>query len=92
MSFCSDGWADREDIIQDYEEEANGGISIRIQSPTVMDFDDYYFSLKPFKNTRNPWWEEFWEHRFNCTFSTKPDGLNKCTGENTVKQVSSAQE
>lgn len=63
----SDGWADRYEVIQDYEEESIGGISVRIHSPYVESFDQHYFSLHPDNNTRNPWFREFWEHRFNCT-------------------------
>ena len=65
----SDGWADRMDVVQGYEAEAVGGISIRIHSPRVDSFDKEYFALKPDKSTlaRNPWFQEFWENRFNCT-------------------------
>ena len=66
--FClnSDGWSDRYDVIEGFEEEAVGGISVRIYSPYVHEFDPYYFSLHPENNTRNPWFREFWEHKFNC--------------------------
>ncbi|KAI9554763.1 glutamate receptor [Daphnia sinensis] len=64
----SDGWADRLDVVQGYEAEAEGGISIRIHSPPVASFDRDYFALKPDAATRarNPWFQEFWEHRFDC--------------------------
>lgn len=68
----SDGWSDRYDVIEGYEIEAVGGISVRIYSPYVTEFDPYYFSLHPDNNTRNPWFREFWEHRFNCTLPTSP--------------------
>ncbi|KAI1298763.1 Metabotropic glutamate receptor 5 [Halotydeus destructor] len=67
----SDGWADRYDVVEDYEQEAVGGISVRIYSPYVHQFDPYYFNLKPDTNTRNPWFREFWEHKFNCTLPPK---------------------
>jgi hypothetical protein len=62
----SDGWSDRYDVIEGFEEEAVGGISVRIYSPYVHEFDNYYFNLNPFNNTRNPWFREFWEHKFGC--------------------------
>ena len=62
----SDGWADRRDVIKDYEREAIGSITVRINSPYIHSFDDYYFSLHPHNNSRNPWFREFWEQRFNC--------------------------
>ncbi len=94
MCVCafSDGWADRLDVVQGYEAEAEGGISIRIHSPRVDSFDREYFALKPDRLTlaRNPWFQEFWEHRFNCTLvSNRPlnngtlavaSGRKLCTG------------
>jgi hypothetical protein len=63
----SDGWSDRPDVVQGLEREAVGGISVRIYSPYVADFDEYYFNLNPINNTRNPWFKEFWELRSNCS-------------------------
>ena len=54
-------------MVQDLEEEAVGGISVRIFSPYVDDFDEYYFNLNPVNNSRNPWFREFWESRFECS-------------------------
>lgn len=62
----SDGWADRQDVVVDYEMQALGSISIRIHSPALKSFDDYYFALNPFENNRNPWFREFWEDKFGC--------------------------
>ncbi|XP_018331410.1 metabotropic glutamate receptor 5-like [Agrilus planipennis] len=62
----SDGWADRNDVTEGYEAEAWGSISIRIYSPYVKEFDDYYLSLRPNTNTRNPWFKELWETHFGC--------------------------
>lgn len=58
-----------------YEREAVGSITVRIHSPYVTKFDPYYFSLSPFNHTRNPWFEEFWQHKFNCEMPTT--GLRK---------------
>ncbi|CAG9765198.1 unnamed protein product [Ceutorhynchus assimilis] len=62
----SDGWADRNDVTRNYENQAWGGLSIRIHSPHVESFDKYYLSLRPESNTRNPWFKEFWETKFQC--------------------------
>jgi hypothetical protein len=72
-TFSSDGWADRGDVTQEYEEEAWGGISIRIHSPHVSSFDEYYWSLKPHTNLRNPWFKEFWESHFSCSLGGEPE-------------------
>ena len=58
-------------MVQGYEAEAEGGISIRIHSPPVASFDRDYFALKPdaITRARNPWFQEFWEHRFDCVLN-----------------------
>uniref|UniRef100_A0A7M4DWE5 Glutamate metabotropic receptor 1 n=1 Tax=Crocodylus porosus TaxID=8502 RepID=A0A7M4DWE5_CROPO len=68
----SDGWADRDEVIEGYEPEANGGITIKLQSPEVLSFDDYYLKLRLDTNTRNPWFPEFWQHRFQCRIPGHP--------------------
>lgn len=70
--FFSDGWADRSEVVQGFEYEAQGSISIRIHSPYVKAFDNYYLSLKPVTNTRNPWFTEFWQSRFTCKMPEDP--------------------
>ncbi|XP_024944343.1 metabotropic glutamate receptor 1 isoform X2 [Cephus cinctus] len=68
----SDGWADRDEVVEGLEDEAWGSLSIRIHSPYVSEFDDHYFNLNPFNNTRNPWFAEFWQHKFNCVLPEMP--------------------
>lgn len=83
----SDGWADRDDVVEGYEDEAWSSLSIRIHSPYVREFDEHYFSLNPFNNSRNPWFIEFWQDKFNCvmpnTFNsyTEEDGGNNIVTE-----------
>jgi metabotropic glutamate receptor 1 len=84
----SDGWADRQDVVVDFEKEALGAITIRIHSPYVNSFDNYYFGLSPFENKRNPWFKEFWQKKFHCrlpdsnllNFSSTND-TKICTGK-----------
>lgn len=59
----SDGWADRNDVVEGLEEEAEGAFSIRIHSPKVDSFRQYYTALNPENNTVNPWFREFWQHK-----------------------------
>lgn len=66
VHLCSDGWADRYDVTDGYQKEAAGGITIKLQSAYVTWFDDYYLNLQPDTNQRNPWFLEFWQHRFQC--------------------------
>ncbi|GIX81014.1 metabotropic glutamate receptor 2 [Caerostris extrusa] len=50
--------------------------------PIDADFDNYFKSLKPFSNTRNPWFKEFWEDQFKCVFkkTTSAERRKLCTG------------
>ncbi|XP_077139184.1 metabotropic glutamate receptor 1 isoform X1 [Ranitomeya variabilis] len=68
----SDGWADRDEVIDGFEPEANGGITIKLQSPEVRSFDDYFLSLRLDTNSRNPWFAEFWQYRFQCRIPGHP--------------------
>uniref|UniRef100_A0A8C5CL24 Glutamate receptor, metabotropic 5b n=1 Tax=Gadus morhua TaxID=8049 RepID=A0A8C5CL24_GADMO len=68
----SDGWADRYDVTDGYVREAAGGITIKLQSADVKWFDDYYLKLRPDNNHRNPWFPEFWQHRFHCRLKGHP--------------------
>ncbi|XP_056297661.1 metabotropic glutamate receptor 5b [Pseudoliparis swirei] len=68
----SDGWADRYDVTDGYVREAAGGITIKLQSADVKWFDEYYLRLRPENNLRNPWFPEFWQHRFHCRLKGHP--------------------
>ena len=84
----SDGWADRQDVVIDYENNAVGSISIRIHSPKVKSFDDYYFGLDPFENKRNPWFKEFWEEKFHCKIPPERTKLTTTTMAASIDQQS----
>uniref|UniRef100_H3DPR0 Metabotropic glutamate receptor 5 n=1 Tax=Tetraodon nigroviridis TaxID=99883 RepID=H3DPR0_TETNG len=68
----SDGWADRVEVVEGYEQEAVGGITVKLQSEEVSSFDDYFLKLRLGTNTRNPWFPEFWQHRFQCRLPGHP--------------------
>lgn len=70
--FRSDGWADRYEVVEGYEQEAEGGITMKLQSEVVKSFDDYYLKLRLDANTRNPWFPEFWQYRFQCRLPGHP--------------------
>lgn len=55
-----------------YVREAAGGITIKLQSADVKWFDEYYLKLRPDNNLRNPWFPEFWQHRFHCRLKGHP--------------------
>ncbi|XP_022654020.1 metabotropic glutamate receptor 5-like isoform X3 [Varroa destructor] len=84
--FGSDGWSDRMDVVANLERHATGSISVRLHTNYDTEFDQYYFGLDPFTNKRNPWFREFWETRFNCSFrNTNSSASNKQTGSSRRK-------
>ncbi|XP_029902962.1 metabotropic glutamate receptor 1 [Myripristis murdjan] len=68
----SDGWADRDEVVEGYEQEAEGGITMKLQSAVVKSFDNYFLKLRLDTNTRNPWFPEFWQYRFQCRLPGHP--------------------
>ncbi|XP_069746984.1 metabotropic glutamate receptor 5b isoform X5 [Narcine bancroftii] len=87
---CSDGWADRYDVIDGYQREAVGGITIKLQSPDVTWFDDYYLQLRPENHFKNPWFIEFWQHRFQCRLKNQQQENSHynrtCDGSETLHE------
>ncbi|XP_044297960.1 metabotropic glutamate receptor 5 isoform X3 [Varanus komodoensis] len=91
----SDGWADRYDVTDGYQREAAGGITIKLQSPDVKWFDDYYLQLQPETNHRNPWFQEFWQHRFQCRLKGSPQEntkFNKTCSSNLTLETQHVQD
>ncbi|CAD6184781.1 unnamed protein product [Caenorhabditis auriculariae] len=85
----SDGWADRNDVVEGLESEAEGSFSIRIHAPKIPGFRQYYTSLHPENNTMNPWFREFWQQKFNCQFAVSKEDKNNeniriCTGQENL--------
>ncbi|XP_074540813.1 metabotropic glutamate receptor 1 isoform X2 [Halichoeres trimaculatus] len=86
----SDGWADRYEVVEGYEQEAEGGITMKLQSAVVKSFDDYYLKLRLDTNTRNPWFAEFWQYRFQCRLPGHPQENKNykkvCTGNESLHE------
>uniref|UniRef100_A0AAQ6IH17 Metabotropic glutamate receptor 5 n=1 Tax=Anabas testudineus TaxID=64144 RepID=A0AAQ6IH17_ANATE len=86
----SDGWADRYDVTDGFVKEAAGGITIKLQSADVKWFDEYYLKLRPENNFRNPWFPEFWQHRFHCRLKGHAQESNKynrtCSKRESLRQ------
>ncbi|KAG7280590.1 hypothetical protein CRUP_028316 [Coryphaenoides rupestris] len=66
MSFtwvASDGWGAQESV------RGGGGraFTLELASYPIREFEDYFTKLNPYTNTRNPWFKEFWEHKFGCS-------------------------
>ncbi|XP_043924754.1 metabotropic glutamate receptor 1 [Protopterus annectens] len=86
----SDGWADRDEVVEGYEQEAAGGITIKLKSAEVRSFDDYFLKLRLGNNRRNPWFPEFWQYRFQCRIPghplENPNAKRNCTGNESLKE------
>uniref|UniRef100_A0A8I5ZT60 Glutamate metabotropic receptor 2 n=1 Tax=Rattus norvegicus TaxID=10116 RepID=A0A8I5ZT60_RAT len=65
---ASDGWGALESVVAGSERAAEGAITIELASYPISDFASYFQSLDPWNNSRNPWFREFWEERFHCSF------------------------
>ncbi|KRX87399.1 Metabotropic glutamate receptor 5, partial [Trichinella pseudospiralis] len=82
----SESWSDRKDVVAGVEDVAAGGFSFRIYSPRMTQFDSYYFNLTPKNNYRNPWFVDFWEEKFQCSYTESTRNLYSkiCTGNENV--------
>lgn len=83
LSLNSDGWADRPDVVEGVEEVAAGGMSIKLHSPQLPEFDPLFQNLTPFNNSRNPWFQEFWQEKFKCRIPGEHEDdrfVPECTG------------
>ncbi|XP_042905031.1 metabotropic glutamate receptor 3 isoform X1 [Parasteatoda tepidariorum] len=82
----SDGWGAKDRVVKGNEHLVKGAITILPKRYPIDGFDEYFTSLTPETNTRNPWFEEFWETQFNCQFNTMDTTSTiKCTGKEDLK-------
>ncbi|KAK3741103.1 hypothetical protein QZH41_013926, partial [Actinostola sp. cb2023] len=67
--IASDFWGTRRSPVEGHEEEAEGAITISLKSVESKGFRDYFINLNPIEHSSvNPWFNEFWEKQFNCSF------------------------
>ncbi|XKL62464.1 hypothetical protein PGB90_002297 [Kerria lacca] len=83
----SDIWATRFNQIKNYEAEAKGSMTLGIDDTKMFEFDEYFLSRNLTNNQRNPWFEEFWENRFNCSANPYSNSYSRiCTGNENLKE------
>ncbi|XP_057330958.1 metabotropic glutamate receptor isoform X1 [Microplitis mediator] len=75
--IASDGWGRQNKLVEGIEDEAEGAITVELQSKTIPSFDDYMQALTPQINKRNPWFGEYWEDVFDCTLPKNPPVIIK---------------
>ncbi|XP_011297062.1 metabotropic glutamate receptor [Fopius arisanus] len=64
--IASDGWGRQNKLVEGIEDEAEGAITVELQSKNIPGFDEYMAELTPENNRRNPWFGEYWEEVFGC--------------------------
>ncbi|PBC32700.1 Metabotropic glutamate receptor [Apis cerana cerana] len=67
-------WGRQIKLVEGLEEEAEGAITVELQSENIPGFDDYMASLTPDTNRRNPWFSEYWEEVFDCLLKKERKG------------------
>ncbi|CAH8559180.1 unnamed protein product [Dicrocoelium dendriticum] len=83
--IASDGWGRENLPVSNNSRVANGALTIEIQAKPVLAFTDHYLNLT-YENSRNPWFREYWEDLFGCSF----DKLNE-SGTRGASVVNSTQ-
>ncbi|XP_062356524.1 metabotropic glutamate receptor 2 isoform X3 [Cinclus cinclus] len=71
MWVASDGWGALESVVAGSEAVAEGAITIELAAYPIKEFASYFRNLHPYNNSRNPWFREFWEQKFRCSFHTQ---------------------
>ena len=73
--LVSDGAGDN--LPFEYYPLAYGMISVVPQYRESNEFNNYFTSLKPSSNA-NPWFTEYWESIFSCSFNASPNSNGYC--------------
>lgn len=77
--LASDGWGRQSKLVEGLEEEAEGAITVELQSENIPGFDEYMGALTPDSNRRNPWFSEYWEEAFGCVLKKSPPAIQNAT-------------
>jgi metabotropic glutamate receptor 2/3 len=86
--IASDGWGSQDMPVRNNEQVAEGAITIELQSTPLVPFDRYFMSLTPANTDRDPWFNEYWEHVFDCKLTKGDDDTNEnvtyCVGNERI--------
>ncbi|GFS23618.1 metabotropic glutamate receptor [Elysia marginata] len=70
--------------------QLEGAVTVLPQAEEVQGFKEYFLSLRPDTNERNPWFTEYWEQYFGCRYpESRETPFNReynitCTGQEQV--------
>ncbi|XP_071536993.1 uncharacterized protein [Panulirus ornatus] len=59
-------WGDHKEKLREFDSGLGGALVLKDGQQDVRDFIAYYRLLNPVKNTRNPWFKQYWEQEFGC--------------------------
>ncbi|XP_041349206.1 metabotropic glutamate receptor-like [Gigantopelta aegis] len=71
----SDGWAKRIANLGEFWDVALGAFTFSFYSESVPEYETWFKAKRPLSET-NPWFKEFWESHFKCSFSAVPATCN----------------
>lgn len=64
----SDAWGDKVDAVRDSSAVAKGMLSVIPEDVQVQHLKEYMANLHPnYTSQQNPWFNQYWEKRFNCS-------------------------
>ena len=76
--------------LKNLKEIAENAITVQPRVVQLHGFEEYFNKLKPEHNSRDQWFDEYWENRFNCSlnesrkgFPRKCNETDKLTSENS---------
>ncbi|CAF3528754.1 unnamed protein product [Rotaria socialis] len=64
----TDGWGKKWYPVENFGRAAINAITIAPKLYLISEFDEYFKNLTPSRNTRNPWFVEYWEETYKCKF------------------------
>lgn len=70
--------------LQELNPVVEGAIASLPVYKVLPGFQEYFYSLKPSKNRRNPWFFEFWSYVFKCSWTNS--SLPKCDETKDLKK------
>ncbi|CAF1250304.1 unnamed protein product [Rotaria sp. Silwood1] len=68
----TDGWGKKWYPVENFGRAAINAITLAPKLYPISAFDEYFKNLTPSKNTRNPWFVEYWEETYKCKFDHTP--------------------
>ncbi|KAK8406152.1 hypothetical protein O3P69_007104 [Scylla paramamosain] len=68
-------WGNNKEMLQEFEGDLGGVLVLRDGQRDVRDFIAHYRLLTPEKNTRNPWFTQYWRQEFGCVGEDCHEGV-----------------